>query len=285
MTYYKNNPSLTPIKMNKNLDKKTNELLSNLNKMPSLEQMGVDGARKFVAKAQADIPQDLSGAEVTEHTIAGVKAYYCELENKKETDTVLVFVHGGGGTLSHWSDYQRMVRDIVVQSGIPCVFPEYALAPEAKYPTQINEYVDVCKELHSRQLKLALVGNSFGGAFTDGFNMSEGGKGSVGAVRSDEHRTRISKSMTGKVKDEAHRLKIQRSMLMRDDSDKRSRIAKIHSKPILQYTMNGELVREWESATVAAKSLGLDSTSIRKNCTGTYRSSQGYVWKEKAYKH
>lgn len=161
--------------MNKNLDKKTNDLLDKLNKMPSLEEMGVGGARKFVAKAQADIPQDLIGIKVTEHIIAGVKSYYCEPENKKETDTVLVFVHGGGGTLSHWSDYQRMVRDIVVQSGIPCVFPEYTLAPEAKYPTQINECVDVCKELHSRQLKLALVGNSFGGGLVVGvaFHLQE----------------------------------------------------------------------------------------------------------------
>lgn len=53
-----------------------------------------------------------------------------------------------------------------------------------------------------------------------------------------------------------------------------------HSKPILQYDMYGNFIREWESASQAGRELGIDSTSIREVCNGNYRHAGFYVWKD-----
>ena len=53
-----------------------------------------------------------------------------------------------------------------------------------------------------------------------------------------------------------------------------------HSKPILQYDMYGNFIREWESASQAGRELGIDSTSIREVCNGKYRHAGFYVWKD-----
>ena len=52
------------------------------------------------------------------------------------------------------------------------------------------------------------------------------------------------------------------------------------SKPILQYDMYGNFIREWESASQAGRELGIDSTSIREVCNGKYRHAGFYVWKD-----
>lgn len=60
-------------------------------------------------------------------------------------------------------------------------------------------------------------------------------------------------------------------------------IAKSHSKPVLQYTLNGEFVKEWESATAASKALGFPQSAINWCCTKKkkYNSCKGFLWKYK----
>ena len=52
-------------------------------------------------------------------------------------------------------------------------------------------------------------------------------------------------------------------------------------KPILQLDINNSIIREWASATDAAKTLNLDISSIRKCIKGTRKSCGGFKWKEK----
>lgn len=54
-------------------------------------------------------------------------------------------------------------------------------------------------------------------------------------------------------------------------------------KTILQYTMNGEFIAEYESASEAEKILGISANSIRESITNKYRrkSAGGYTWKYK----
>ena len=51
-----------------------------------------------------------------------------------------------------------------------------------------------------------------------------------------------------------------------------------HKKPILQYTLDGEFIREWPSATDVGK-------EVRKNIVnclkGRHKSAYGYIWKYK----
>lgn len=58
------------------------------------------------------------------------------------------------------------------------------------------------------------------------------------------------------------------------------RSAKSRSKPVLQLTKKGELVREWPS-TIEAGRNGLDQGNIVKCCLGERKSHKGFIWKYK----
>ena len=57
------------------------------------------------------------------------------------------------------------------------------------------------------------------------------------------------------------------------------------SKKLLQYDLNGNLLRTWSSLTIASNVLNISKSAISQCCTGKHRHAGGYVWKhEKAVK-
>ena len=64
-----------------------------------------------------------------------------------------------------------------------------------------------------------------------------------------------------------------------NDLAKRKAIDK--RKPILQYSKDGEFIREWSHAREAAEALGLNKRAIYENCAGRSKSSGGFIWKRK----
>lgn len=50
------------------------------------------------------------------------------------------------------------------------------------------------------------------------------------------------------------------------------------AKKVYQFTKNGDFVKEWESVSVAGKTLGINSNSIAVCARGEYKSAGGYVW-------
>ena len=59
-----------------------------------------------------------------------------------------------------------------------------------------------------------------------------------------------------------------------------SRIEKC-SIPILQFTKDGEFMKEWSSACEAQRQLGISQSSICQCCKGRYNSAGGFVWRYK----
>lgn len=53
------------------------------------------------------------------------------------------------------------------------------------------------------------------------------------------------------------------------------------SKPILQYTKSGKLVREWKSLHDVERNLGYNHCSISKCCKGKLKSAYNFIWKFK----
>jgi hypothetical protein len=49
-------------------------------------------------------------------------------------------------------------------------------------------------------------------------------------------------------------------------------------KPIIQYSLDGGLIREWDSAQTAGLELGIHSTSISACCGGRQKSAGGFKW-------
>ena len=59
-----------------------------------------------------------------------------------------------------------------------------------------------------------------------------------------------------------------------------ARIAKSLSKPVGQYTPDGQLVKIWQSALEVQRRLGVDPSAIRKVARGEQKTAYGYVWKD-----
>ena len=53
------------------------------------------------------------------------------------------------------------------------------------------------------------------------------------------------------------------------------------SKPILQFTKDGVLVKEWQSACEAGRQLRISPSHICQCCKGRYKSAGGFVWRYK----
>lgn len=59
------------------------------------------------------------------------------------------------------------------------------------------------------------------------------------------------------------------------------RIATKNNKPILQFDLNGNFIKEYESITQASKELNNSLNNISQCCLGRSRTSKGYVFKFK----
>lgn len=52
-------------------------------------------------------------------------------------------------------------------------------------------------------------------------------------------------------------------------------------KPLLQYDLQGNFIKEWESAKDAAFALNTNSSQITNCANGKARTAYGYIWKKK----
>lgn len=53
------------------------------------------------------------------------------------------------------------------------------------------------------------------------------------------------------------------------------------SKPIIQYNLNGDFMKEWKSCTEVDRVLGYDKAAINRCCHGKQTTSYGYMWRYK----
>lgn len=59
------------------------------------------------------------------------------------------------------------------------------------------------------------------------------------------------------------------------------RIAEKLSKPVFQYDLNGNFIKEWPSTMEVERRLGFANTHISKCCLGKRNTAGGYKWKYK----
>lgn len=53
-------------------------------------------------------------------------------------------------------------------------------------------------------------------------------------------------------------------------------------KPVVQYDLSGQLIREYKSTSEAGRQLGIPSASIAKVCRGERNKTHNFVWKFKS---
>ena len=127
-------------------------------------------------------------------------------------------------------------------------------------------------------------------------NLTAGGEGFSGLIKSNLHRQRLSESNSGKILSKETREKISKSLIGkrgRNTGNKHSEETKKqisetkkgtlswNATPVSQLTKTGELVKEWVSATAAAKELNLSQGNIWTVINGGRNTCGGYKWKLK----
>jgi acetyl esterase len=147
-------------------DQVTSHFLQALNSGtgPAINTLPPAQARAVLVGAQNSVKVDLSGIDVSNKTI------------EQDGITVPITIvrpqgfHGGGWILGDFPTHERLVRDLVVQSGAVAVFVNYTPSPEARYPVAINQAYAATKWVaaHGNEIgvdgsRLAVVGNSVGG--------------------------------------------------------------------------------------------------------------------------
>ena len=53
------------------------------------------------------------------------------------------------------------------------------------------------------------------------------------------------------------------------------------SKRVLQFTLDGEFIREWPSTREIERQLGFDNSAVGRCCLGKQKSAYGFLWKYK----
>ena len=67
--------------------------------------------------------------------------------------------------------------------------------------------------------------------------------------------------------------------MIRDRANKA--LSKYHSKPVLQYDLNGNFIKEWPSSKEAGNELKISAGNIRSVCAGQRKTCANFIWKYK----
>lgn len=147
----------------------------------------------------------------------------------------------------------------------------------------------------------------------NGYNLTDGGYGTIGAIITEERRRKISESLKkryetmesaskGRKLSPEHIEKLKNRPVKRGkDSawygrkhteESKKKVSNglkeyfkthdnSHMSPVWQYSIGGKFIREWKSISSICKELGCDGSSISACCTGKYKKSGGFIWRYK----
>lgn len=141
---------------------------------PPMETLTPEAARAVLVGAQKSVELELPPAVVHEKVITvddgSITLHIVRPKSARGNLPAFMFFHGGGWVLGDFPTHERLVRDLVAESGVAAVFVDYTPSPEAQYPTAINQAYAATlwvathgKEIMIDGSRLAVAGNSVGG--------------------------------------------------------------------------------------------------------------------------
>ena len=142
---------------------------------PFLYQLTPEEGRPIVNGVQTDPPPVMPQAEDRDITIPGgptgeVRVRIIRPAGAEGVLPVILYIHGLGWVFGGPQTHERLARELAVGVGAAVVFPDYDLAPEAKYPTQIEQVYAVATWIRDNGAdealdtsRVAVAGDSVGG--------------------------------------------------------------------------------------------------------------------------
>lgn len=109
------------------------------------------------------------GLQVADHNIGGVR---CRVYGA-ETPVFVLYLHGGGFVVGGLDSHDDVCADIADATGLQVIAVDYRLAPEHRWPAQLDDARAVWRALSRPGI---VVGDSAGGALTAALCLSERGR-------------------------------------------------------------------------------------------------------------
>lgn len=104
------------------------------------------------------------------------------------------------------------------------------------------------------------------------YNVTSGGEGVVGLRHSEETKKKQSEAKKGSNNPNYHKIPSKEWVDM---------IVNVKSIPVMQYSLQGEFIKEWDSAAQAGRETGITDTNIGRVCRGERKTAGGYKWEYK----
>ena len=58
-------------------------------------------------------------------------------------------------------------------------------------------------------------------------------------------------------------------------------VLKNNLKPVIQYDLEGNFIKEWEATKIASTKLNIHASNITNCCKNNRKTAGGYIWKYK----
>ncbi len=138
--------------------------------------------QEVLTALQNETPVDMSGVTTIEQSLTvdgrAIKLFIMKPDRVAGHPGVILFLHGAVWIAGNFENHKRLVRDLVVESGQPAVFPEITNLPGGRYPVPLDQaYATLewiaahASEFGADPRRIAVVGNSVGGDMTAALNL------------------------------------------------------------------------------------------------------------------
>lgn len=139
---------------------------------------------------------------------------------------------------------------------------------------------DSLTEAQACEKEIALIAEYKSNQREYGYNQSCGGEEHKGCKCSEQTKQAISAANKGRVayNKGVPMSKEQKQKVSKSRKGKMTGKQNHNSKNIYQLSLNGEVIKEWDSACMAGRELGVDYKSICACCVGKQKTAYGYKW-------
>ena len=109
---------------------------------PLIFQLPPKQGRRVLEEAQDTpvykYPADISSVCINTGKWGSISVYFI-MPKGKRIKNVIFYIHGAGWVFGSFHTHEKLVRELSARTNSLVIFPEYSRAPEAKYPTAIEQ--------------------------------------------------------------------------------------------------------------------------------------------------